>query len=77
MEKLLLLVDDEPSILKSLKRLFRPTDYTVLTASSAYQALDIIRERPVSVLVSDYTMPDSMVRIYWRWPSHFDPTFMR
>ena len=57
MEKLLLLVDDEPSILKSLKRLFRPTDYTVLTASSAYQALDIIRERPVSVLVSDYTMP--------------------
>lgn len=58
MEKLLLLVDDEPSILKSLKRLFHRTDYTVLTANCAYQALDIIREKPIAVLVSDYTMPD-------------------
>jgi EAL domain-containing protein (putative c-di-GMP-specific phosphodiesterase class I)/CheY-like chemotaxis protein len=57
LEKLLLLVDDEPSILKSLKRLFKRTDYTVLTADGAYQALDIIREKPVAVLVSDYTMP--------------------
>ncbi len=57
MEKLLLLVDDEPSILKSLKRLFHHTEYTVLTANCAYQALDIIRERPIAVLVSDYTMP--------------------
>jgi EAL domain-containing protein (putative c-di-GMP-specific phosphodiesterase class I)/DNA-binding NarL/FixJ family response regulator len=57
LEKLLLLVDDEPSILKSLKRLFHRTDYTVLTANCAYQALDIIREKPIAVLISDYTMP--------------------
>jgi len=57
LEKLLLLVDDESSILKSLKRLFRHTDYTVLTANCAYQALDIIREKPIAVLISDYTMP--------------------
>lgn len=58
MEKLLLLVDDEPLILKSLKRLFHSTDYTVLTANCAYQALDIIREKPIAVVISDYTMPD-------------------
>jgi len=57
-EKLLLLVDDEPAILKSLERLFHHTDYTVLTAHCGYQALDIIREKPVSVVISDYSMPD-------------------
>lgn len=58
MEKLLLLVDDEPAILTSLKRLFHHSGYTVLTANGGYQALDIIRDRPVAIVISDYTMPN-------------------
>ncbi len=57
MDKVLLLVDDEPSILKALSRLFYRTSYKVLTANTGYEALDIIREQPVAVLVSDYSMP--------------------
>ncbi|MBX2882730.1 MAG: EAL domain-containing protein [Granulosicoccus sp.] len=58
MQKILLLVDDEPSILRSLKRVFRGTDYHILTASDGFQALALIRENPISVLLSDYKMPD-------------------
>ncbi len=58
MEKLLLLVDDEPYILKALQRLFHRSDYKVLTAKCGYQALDIIRDHPVAVLISDYNMPN-------------------
>jgi len=58
MKERLLVVDDEPMILKSLQRLFSKTDYTVFAASSPYEALEIIREHPVAVLISDYTMPN-------------------
>ncbi|MBX2836981.1 MAG: EAL domain-containing protein [Gammaproteobacteria bacterium] len=57
MEKILLLVDDQRSILLALKRVFRGTDYHVLTAEDGQSALEIIRETPVSVLLSDYNMP--------------------
>lgn len=56
----LLFVDDEPSILKSLKRLFRREDYTILTAQSGKEALDILTDckGAVSVIVSDQRMPE-------------------
>lgn len=55
----LLLVDDEPSILKSLKRALRKEGYTLLTAESGQQALDILaqEEEPVSLIISDQRMP--------------------
>jgi diguanylate cyclase (GGDEF)-like protein len=52
----LLIVDDEPLITESLKGLFRRT-YQVLTASSADQALEILRETDVEVIISDQCMP--------------------
>jgi response regulator RpfG family c-di-GMP phosphodiesterase len=56
----LLLVDDEPSILKSLKRLFRKEDYTILTAQSGKEALSFLEEykEPISVIISDQRMPE-------------------
>ncbi|MBX2880202.1 MAG: EAL domain-containing protein [Granulosicoccus sp.] len=57
MEKILLLVDDEPSILQSLLRVFRRTDFRVLTATNGEQALELIERLPVAVLVSDFNMP--------------------
>ena len=57
MKKTILFVDDEPSILSAIKRVFRKSPYTVLTADTAESALELIRTVPIAVLVSDYTMP--------------------
>ena len=54
----LLLVDDEPNILAALKRLFRPDGYTIYTADSGTQGLEILRNNQVDVIVSDQRMPN-------------------
>ncbi len=58
-EHTLLLVDDEASILKALKRLFRREGYQILTAEGGQQALDLLKqsEKPVSLIISDQRMP--------------------
>ena len=53
----LLLVDDEPSILSSLKRLLRGDGYRILTAASGQQGLDMLATHAVDVIVSDQRMP--------------------
>lgn len=53
----LLLVDDEASILSALKRLFRPHGYRVLTSESGMQALEILAQEPVDLIISDMRMP--------------------
>ena len=52
----LLFVDDEERILRSLRMLFRGT-YEVLTTTDGNEALRILGERRVHVLVSDQRMP--------------------
>lgn len=42
--KSLLLVDDEPNVLKSLCRELSPSDYSLFTASSAAEGLEIIKK---------------------------------
>jgi diguanylate cyclase (GGDEF)-like protein len=53
----LLLVDDEPSILSSLRRLLRNEGYRILTASSGTEGLQVLAEHAVDVIVSDQRMP--------------------
>ncbi len=57
MEKTLLLVDDESSILRSLKRIFHRNGYQVTTANSPEEALLIVEQKFFPVVVSDYRMP--------------------
>ncbi len=52
-----LLVDDEESILNSLRRLLRGQPYEVLLAASAAQALEIMATQPVDLIMSDARMP--------------------
>lgn len=54
----LLLVDDEASILSSLKRLFRRDGYRILTATSGTEGLALLAEQAVDVILSDQRMPD-------------------
>ncbi len=54
----ILFVDDDHNLLSSYRRQYRRL-YQVETAENAAQALEILQqEPPVSVLVTDYSMPD-------------------
>lgn len=54
----ILLVDDEDLILNSLRRLLRGQPYEVLLATSGAQALDIMEQQPVDLVMSDARMPN-------------------
>ncbi|UJW79405.1 response regulator [Hydrogenophaga sp. SL48] len=53
----LLLVDDEAPILSALKRLFRREGYHILTATSGTEALALLAQQAVEVILSDQRMP--------------------
>jgi len=52
----LLVIDDEPSILSSLRRQFRK-NYQVHIANSAQEGLEVMKEHPIQVIISDQRMP--------------------
>ncbi|ACL02009.1 Protein with response regulator receiver domain [Desulfatibacillum aliphaticivorans] len=53
----ILFVDDEPHVLKAMRRIFRKENYRLLTAESAEEALETLRAARVHVIVSDHRMP--------------------
>ncbi len=53
----LLLVDDDEAIQRSLSRLLRQEEYSVVNALSSYEAWEIIDTRRVDVIISDFKMP--------------------
>lgn len=52
----ILFVDDEENVLKAMCRIFKRERYTILTASSGPEALEILKKKPVHVVISDYRM---------------------
>ena len=53
----ILFVDDEENVLKAMLRIFRRENYTILTASSAAEALELLEKEPAQVVISDHRMP--------------------
>lgn len=53
-----LLVDDEESILNSLRRLLRGQPYEVLLATSGAQALEIMEQQSIDLVMTDARMPN-------------------
>jgi diguanylate cyclase (GGDEF)-like protein len=53
----LLLVDDEGNVISALKRLLRRENYRVLTAASGEEALALLAEHEVGVILTDQRMP--------------------
>lgn len=69
----LLLVDDEENILKSLRRLLRHEPYQILTASGGEQALQVLGQQAVDLVISDARMPGMdgaslLTEVQQRWP---------
>ncbi len=52
-----LIVDDEKDILNSIKRILRKCEYTLLLAESGEQALSLLQEHNVDLIMSDMRMP--------------------
>ena len=53
-----MVVDDEEYIRSSLSRMLRKDGYEPVSASSGEEALNIIKSRPVDVILCDYKLPD-------------------
>lgn len=69
----ILFVDDEVNILASLKRLFRPFGYKILTAESGAQALEVMEQEAVDLVISDMRMPEMngaqfLEKVREKWP---------
>lgn len=58
MKKSILFVDDERQILNSLKRVFIRTDYNLYFASSGEEALKILENSKINLIISDMRMPN-------------------
>src|SRR5918911_2049932 len=52
----IMIVDDEPANLRLLERLFR-SDYTVVSAESGEEALRLLNQHEVALLITDQRMP--------------------
>ena len=69
----LLCVDDEPGILSSLRRVFRSSNYDVLTANSGAEGLQLLETERVDLIISDMRMPEMdgahfLAQAKQRWP---------
>src|SRR5260370_37696263 len=53
----ILIAEDEEPLRRVAKRVLEREGYTVLVATNGRQALDLIRARPVDLVISDLMMP--------------------
>lgn len=53
----ILIVDDEIQILKTMRRLFSETDYKILTAENGMDALTLLEDNAIDLIISDMKMP--------------------
>ncbi len=54
---IVLIVDDEASIVEALGKVLQKEGMSVLTAGNGREALDIVRHKPVDVMITDLRMP--------------------
>jgi two-component system response regulator PilR (NtrC family) len=54
----ILLIDDEPNIIEVLEIIFREEGMEVFKATSGFEALALLKQRKVDLVISDIRMPD-------------------
>lgn len=73
MQRNLLLVDDEIGILRALRRLFRKAGYEIYIAESAEEALAVLAQNEIHVILSDFRMPGADGGVLLQQASKIDP----
>ena len=70
----ILIVDDEEDVVSALKFRLAMSGCEVLTAANGAQALEILREKPVNLVLADFMMPElngleltRMVKAHPKW----------
>ena len=53
----ILIVDDNALMLLTLTRILEQHHYSVLSASSASSALQLVKSKPVDLVITDYNLP--------------------
>lgn len=69
----ILIVDDEKSILKTLRRSLVDENYRILTAENSKEAIELISANNITIVISDYSMPggsgaDFLGTVKREWP---------
>lgn len=54
----ILLIDDEPNQITSIKSFLKRRDYSIYTANSGNEGLRILRENRIDMVLTDFRMPD-------------------
>jgi putative nucleotidyltransferase with HDIG domain len=72
----IMIVDDEPANLRLLERLFR-RDFQVLTAASGQEALQLLEQHDVALLITDQRMPGMTGIELLKRTSEFRPHMVR
>lgn len=71
------LVDDEPNILNSLRRLLKPQGWQIDTFDKVEDALSGLLEHEYAVIVSDYKMPTADGVTYLQFAKQKQPNAIR
>ncbi len=56
-EDSVLIVDDEPFVINSIRRVLIDAGYMIFSAENAYKGLEILKAHPIKVVISDEMMP--------------------
>jgi two-component system, probable response regulator PhcQ len=56
-EDYVLIVDDEPFVINSIRRVLIDAGYMIFSAENAYKGLEILKAHPIKVVISDEMMP--------------------
>jgi len=75
-DKTILYLDDEPENLDGFKFIFYK-DYKIYTAQNVLEALNIIRNHPIKVILSDNKMPDMLGTEFFEMLTTSNPDIIR
>lgn len=54
----ILVVDDEPDLLENIRMALQSAGYRVLTSANGLEALNVLSEQPVNLIIADIAMPN-------------------
>ena len=73
----LLLIDDEAGVLRALQRVFAEEPYKILTALTPEEALDIIKDTKIDVILCDHQMPGMLGTDFLNYAKNTQPDAVR